>query len=142
MTAAPIQIVSGDVLPAYPYLWLWQRDRGEEAGRKERPVCVAIVARDGGGLTHLAILAISGTPPNADQKAIELPALEIRRIGLRAQDRAWIVVSEYNYDCLERSFVLEPPREPLKRLSPGFLKVVAQALRPVMATAAGRVDRV
>lgn len=71
-----------------------------------------------------------------------MPQLEIRRIGLREHKRAWVTVSEYNYDCLERSFVLEPPRKPPKKLSPQFFKIVLKALRSVLATAVGRVDRV
>ncbi len=134
-------IRTGDVLPRYPYFWRWQQARGEEAGRKGRPVCVAISIKDEAGLTHLALLAITGTEPGADQRAVELPALEIRRLGLDARKPAWIIVSEYNYDILERSFSLEPPRQPLKRLSPGFLKHVLAAFRPTLLAAEARVDR-
>ena len=35
MKAAP-SIATGDVLPFYPYRWRWQKDRGEEEGRKAR----------------------------------------------------------------------------------------------------------
>jgi hypothetical protein len=134
-------IRTGDVLPRYPYLWRWQQARGEEGGRKGRPVCVAIAMKDEAGLTHLALLAITGTEPTIDQRAVELPALEIRRLGLDARKPAWIIVSEYNYDILERSFSLEPPRQPLKRLSPGFLKQVLAAFRPTLLAAEARVDR-
>lgn len=80
MTDAPA-IASGDLVSAYPYLWLWQRARGESEGRKERPVCVAVATRGADGLTHLALLAITGTPPRVDQRAVEIPPLEIRRLG-------------------------------------------------------------
>ncbi len=132
---------TGDLLPRYPYLWRRQQARGEDSGRKGRPVCVAIAIKDEAGLTHLALLAITGTEPGADQRAVELPALEIRRLGLDARKPAWVVVSEYNYDILERSFSLEPPRQPLKRLSPGFLKQVLTAFRPTLLAAEARVDR-
>jgi hypothetical protein len=114
----------GDVVPSYPYLWLWQRDRGEEEGRKDRPICVAVATRGPDGLTHLALLAITGTSPREDQLAVEIPPLEIRRLGLSQFKQAWIIVSEYSYDILERSFSLDPPSGPGKKLSPGFLKVV------------------
>jgi hypothetical protein len=91
-------ISTGDVLPGYPYLWRWQQDKGEDAGRKDRPVCVAIASTDPHGLTHLALLPMTGTQPRADQIALELPPLEVRRIGLKEHKRAWIIVSEYNYD--------------------------------------------
>ena len=134
-------ITTGDVLPAYPYLWRWQKHRGEDEGRKSRPVCVAIAMTDGAGLTHLALLAISGTEPQPNQMAIELPTLEIRRIGLKEHKQAWITVSEYNYDILERSFSLEPPRQPLKKLSPGFMKIVLRAFRSTLVMAEARIDR-
>lgn len=135
------KLATGDIVSAYPYLWLWQRDRGEAEGRKERPVCVAVAAKGPDGLTHLALLAITGTPPRADQRAVELPALEIRRLKLSEFKQAWIIVSEYNYDILERSFSLDPSRGDGRKLSPGFLKVVLRAFRPTLASAQARVAR-
>jgi hypothetical protein len=136
-----ITLVTGDIVPSYPYLWRRERDRGEDAGRKDRPVCVAIAMKDAAGLTHLALLAVTGTEPMRDQTSVELPALEIRRIGLRSSRRAWVIVSEYNYDILERSYALEPPREALKTLSPGFVRTVLTAFRPALAAAEVRVER-
>ena len=52
-----------------------------------------------------------------------------------------MIVSEYNDDILERSHALEPPHEAPRKLSPGFLKVVLAAFRPVLATTAARIDR-
>ena len=140
MADAP-NISTGDVVPSYPYLWLWQRERGEEEGRKDRPICVAVASRGNDGLTHLALLAITGTHPRVDQLAVEIPPLEIRRLGLSEFKQAWVIVSEYNYDILERSFSLEAPRQQGKRLSPGFLKVVLRAFRPTLARSEARVDR-
>jgi hypothetical protein len=141
VTERRASIETGDLIPAYPYLWRWQSQSGEEEGRKNRPVCVAIAARGADGLTHLALLAITGTAPRADQFAVEIPPLEIRRIGLSEFKQAWIIVSEYNYDILERSFSLEPPASPLPKLSQKFLKAVLKAFRPTLAAALSRVDR-
>lgn len=135
-------IETGDIVPAYPYLWKWQRDKGEDAGRKERPVCAVIAIKDKGDRTHLLLLAISGTPASSGQIAIEIPPLEVRRIGLDDQKQAWITVSECNYDVLELSFSLEPPRQKLKKLSPGFLKTVLRAFRSTAAATSGRIDRI
>jgi len=132
----------GSVLPGYPYLSRWQSDRGETEGRKHRPACVAVSMRGSDGLTHLALLAITGSPPYADQTAVKLPALEIRRIGLDPGKDAWIIVSEYNYDILERSFSLEPPRAPLPTLSPAVLRIVLNAFRSFLAEPLARVERV
>jgi hypothetical protein len=109
---------------------------------KNRPVCVAIASIAPDGLTHLALLAVSGTPPRPDQTAVEIPLLEIKRIGLADHKQAWIIVSEYNYDVLERSFSLEPSPVPPKRLSPGFLKAVVRAFRPTLTKTDARVDRI
>lgn len=57
---------------AYPYLWRWQRDKGETEGRKERPVCL-MLAIPKGDETHLVLLAISGTPPLPDQTSLVIP---------------------------------------------------------------------
>jgi hypothetical protein len=141
VTERRASIETGDVVPAYPYLWLWQSRRGEQEGRKSRPVCVAIASRGADGLTHLALLAITGSPPRTDQIAVELPPLEIRRIGLSEFKQAWVIVSEYNYDILERSFSLEPSALPRTRLSRSFLKAVLTAFRPTLAGAQTRVDR-
>jgi hypothetical protein len=93
------------------------------------------------GLTHLALLAITGTPPRADQSAIEIPPLEIRRIGLSEFKQAWIIVSEYNYDILEKSFSIEPPHVPLQKISPGLMKIVLRAFKLTLASGEARVDR-
>ncbi len=135
------KVSTGDLISSYPYLWLWQRDRGETEGRKDRPVCVALAVRSADGLTHLALLAITGTPPRSDQVAVELPPLEIRRLGLSEFKQAWIVVSEYNYDILEQSFSLGSSQRDGRRLSPGFLKTVLRAFRPTLAEAQARIDR-
>jgi hypothetical protein len=136
-----IRIETGDIVPSYPYLWRRERDLGEDAGRKPRPVCVAISIKDEAGLTHLALLAITGTEPLPGQESIEIPALEIRRVGLRDTKRAWVIVSEYNYDVLEKSFAIAAPQEPLKRLSSPFLKQVLTAFRPTLAGHLARIDR-
>lgn len=141
MSKATREISSGDIIPSYPYLWLWQREGGEDAGRKLRPACVAVAVQGADGFTHLALLAITGTSPRADQRAVEIPTLEIRRIGLNEFKQAWIIVSEYNYDILERSFSLEPLRQPPRKFSPGFLRVVLWAFRPTLAVRAARIDR-
>lgn len=88
----------GDII-RYPYLWAWQRDLGRDEGEKERPACLALTIRsETQSLTHLIILAISGTSPSVGQTAIEIPPLELRRAGLSDTKRGWITISEYNYD--------------------------------------------
>jgi hypothetical protein len=126
----------------YPYLWKWQRDRGEDAGRKDCPVCVVIAARaPTDGNTHVALLAISSSPPSVDQTALEVPEVERRRGGLSDLKQAWVTISEFNYDVVERSFHLDI-NEPIRgRFSKPFMMRLAQAFLPVFKARGARVDR-
>lgn len=94
-----------------------------------------------GDFTHLILLAISGTPPRADQTALSIPALERRRAGLLEWKEAWITVSEYNYDLAEQSYSFDANAEVRGRFSSTFLAKIAAALRPFIARSETRVDR-
>ncbi len=130
---------SGSVF-RYPYLWAWQRDKGETEGRKVRPVCM-VLAIPKGAHTHLVILAISGTPPRSDQTALAIRQLECRRAGIRDWKDAWITVSEFNHDIAEVSFYFDPNAEILGAFSKGFLAKVAAAFKPFLAIADARIGR-
>jgi len=125
----------------YPYLWKWQQERGETEGRKDRPVCVVLAVRDSDGLTHLALLAISSRPPDSEQAAIEVPEIECRRGGLNDLKRAWITVSEYNYDIAERSFYLDAGEPLLGRFSRSFMMKLASEVSPLFRAGHARIDR-
>lgn len=132
-------IDAGTVI-AYPYLWAWQAELGEDAGRKDRPVCV-VLSLPAGDLTHLILLAVSGTPPQAEQDTIEIPPLERRRAGLLDWKDAWITVSEYNYDIAERSVCFDPNAKVYGRFSRSFLAKVAERFRPHAQSKSARIDR-
>ena len=126
----------------YPYLWVSQRDGGETEGRKSRPVCLVLrIADPEQAIHHLVLLAISSQPPREDQAALEIPDTERRRAGLSRYPRAWIVVSEYNYDIAERSWYLQPGNPPLGKFSGPFLREIAQAFKPTLTRRAAKVDR-
>lgn len=126
----------------YAYLWKWQRDQGRDEGEKSRPACVTLMFRnEQQNLTHLVILAISGTPPKADQIAIEVPLLELKRAGLTDAKRGWITVSEYNYDILERSWDFPVNSPPQGRFSRPFLKQIQAAVLSTIRSRTGRIDR-
>lgn len=126
----------------YPYLWQWQQERGESDGRKPRPVCVVAAVRDArDGLTHLALLAITTSRPGEGRTAMEIPEIECRRAGLAGVRRAWVVIDEYNYDVVERSWYLEPDAEGDRRLSKPFMMKLAEAFAAARRSAPGRVDR-
>lgn len=135
------QFTNGSVID-YPYLWRWQQDAGREHGGKDRPVCLALSAPDlRQQITHLVILAISATPPREGQTALEIPPLELRRAGLSVLKQGWITVGEYNYDTIERSFYLDSRQAQRGSFGPSFLEEVRQALRPLLASQKGRIDR-
>lgn len=124
----------------YPYLWTWQRDKGETEGRKARPVCM-VLAIPKGNQTNLIMLAISGTPPRSDQTALEIPQLECRRAGIRDWKDAWITVSEFNHDIAEHSFYYDPNAEVLGSFSKGFLGKIAAAFKPFLSQPGARISR-
>lgn len=93
------------------------------------------------GLTHLVLLAISGTPSAEGQAALEIPALELRRAGLSILKRGWITVGEYNYDVAERSFHFDPNQAARGSFGPGFMHQIRVAIRPLFTAAQGRIDR-
>ena len=133
-------LLQSGTIVEYPYLWRWQQDKGETEGRKERPACV-LLALPAGGVTHLALLPISSRPPAGDQVAIEVPEIECKRAGLSELKRAWVTVSEYNYDIAERSFYLDPGVPPLGRFSRSFMMQLAKQAAPLFRRPHARVDR-
>ncbi len=131
------EYLPGEVI-IYPYLWSWQDERGETEGRKDRPTCVVVAVRGASdGLTHLALLAITTQPPQADRIALEVPAIECRRAGLGDLKQCWVVVDEYNYDIAERSWYIEPGGKTLGRFSKAFLMKIASAFAGAHLRAAG-----
>ncbi|MFF0946314.1 hypothetical protein ACFYE9_01145 [Rhizobium leguminosarum] len=128
----------GEVI-TYPYLWAWQQQRGETEGRKQRPVCVVIAIRSASdGNTHLVLLAITTQSPEVGRVALEIPDIERRRAGLGDLKQSWIVVDEYNYDIVERSWYIEPHQAVLGRFSKSFMMKIAA----IFAKARGQSGRV
>jgi hypothetical protein len=126
---------SGSIID-YPYLWRWQQARGENAGRKHRPTCVAIFAKQSNGRHEMILLPISSQAARNNEVALEIPQLECQRIGLSFP--AWITVSEFNYDILEQSFYIEGQTETPRKLSRRFLARVMQAF---LSQRSKRIDR-
>ncbi|MBB3747008.1 hypothetical protein FHX10_006561 [Rhizobium sp. BK591] len=130
----------GEVI-SYPYLWAWQQQRGETEGRKQRPVCVVIAIRGtSDGNTHLALLAITTQPPQAGRSALEIPDIERKRAGLGDLKQSWIMVDEYNYDIVERSWYIEPDQQILGRFSKSFMVKIAGMFADARSRS-GRVNR-
>lgn len=118
-----VKLRPGDVFE-YHYLWARQAEMGETEGRKNRPVCLLIALPVQSG-TILVILAITATEPESKDDAIEIPAIEARRVGLTDRKQGWVIVSEANYDSLENSWYLNPNQTPRGRFSSNFLSKIS-----------------
>ena len=115
----------------YSYLWHYERETGQEEGRKDRPsVIVLCVEGDQDGATIVTVLPITHRRPENPNWAVEIPASVRRHLGL---DHApsWIVVAEGNefiwpgYDLRQRpggsyAFGFLPPRL-FKRVQDAFV---------------------
>ncbi|ASP67185.1 hypothetical protein CN138_35490 [Sinorhizobium meliloti] len=93
------------------------------------------------GLTHLALLAITTQPPQADRIALEVHEVECRRAGLSDRKRCWIVVDEYNYDVAERSWYIGPDEQALGGFSKAFMMRIAAAFGEAPRKSGRRVNR-
>src|SRR6185369_10141722 len=85
----PTEVVS------YVYLWSHEAERGEESGRKDRPVVVVLAAIIRRGRTQLLVAPVTHAAPKRSGDAIEIPANVKAQIGLD-RERSWIVVTELN----------------------------------------------
>ena len=80
----------------YDFLWSQERERGQDAGAKERPcVIVTAVVRGKAGETHVLVAPITHSAPQDDTVAIEIPIRIKRHLGLD-YERSYIVADEAN----------------------------------------------
>lgn len=102
----------GLVIP-YVYLWRHQHARGEESGRKTRPVLIVIaVTRAATGKLRVAVAPITTQQPEPSRSAVELPQMVKAHLRLTAP-RSWIICDEYNeFDWPGVDFDTTPSGEP------------------------------
>jgi mRNA-degrading endonuclease toxin of MazEF toxin-antitoxin module len=80
----------------YDFLWSHERDRGQDAGTKDRPcVVVTAITRAETGETHVLVAPITHAAPRDGDVAIEIPTRLGRHLGLD-DDRSFIVADEAN----------------------------------------------
>lgn len=123
---------TGDILE-FPYLWAWQKQRGETEGRKDRPCCLALISNLPSGKHRIFLVPITTVPPTPELAAVQVPQIEAKRAGLHDHVRQWVILSEWNADILEEILL------PRSRGTQGavFQGVPAQADRPVAGSATG-----
>jgi len=105
-------------------LWLREHERGEESGRKARPVCVQILFAGVPGGEKTLLFPITGQAPLPGVGALPLPETEARRVGLRTP--AWIIVEEWHEDDLTVSDSIEDT-QPLGAFSKTFVLRIREA---------------
>ena len=79
---------------SYSYLWAREAERGEEDGRKYRPVVVVIERRVAGDRSEL-LVPVTTQPPERAEDGFEIPARVKAHLGLDAE-RCWIMATELN----------------------------------------------
>lgn len=119
----------GDVAEFY-YLWHREEQKGEESGRKPRPVCIVI--KTSGNPDVVFLFPFTSKSPLAGQLALSVPEIECRRIGLAAP--CWIILDEYNRVELDKDYDFVST-EPIGSVSAAFLREIAATIREAMRTA-------
>lgn len=113
----------GDIA-RFNYLWAREAKKGEESGRKPRPVCVVI--RLPGTPPRLFLFPITTLPPAASRIAIAFPEMERKRAGL--DQPCWLILDEYNRIEADKAYDFESVR-PIGRISPAFLRKIAERIQ-------------
>ena len=76
-------------------MWAHEAARGEEDGRKHRPVVVVIARAEVDGQTELLVVPVTTQPPTRAGDGFEIPTRIKTHLGLDAA-RCWIMVTELN----------------------------------------------
>lgn len=113
----------GDVAE-FHYLWHREAQKGEESGRKRRPVCIVI--RTPGNPDIVFLFPFTSKAPQHGQLALIVPDTECRRIGLVAP--CWIVLDEYNRVDMDKDYDFASTN-PIGRVSAAFLREIAATIK-------------
>lgn len=120
----------GDVAEFY-YLWHREAVKGEESGRKSRPVCIVI--KTPGNPEVAFLFPFTSKSPLPGQLALGVPEMECRRIGLSAP--CWIILDEFNRVEMDKDYDFVST-DPLGSVSAAFLREIAATIK----SAAGSVS--
>ncbi|WP_339761712.1 hypothetical protein [uncultured Hoeflea sp.] len=113
----------GDVAE-FHYLWHREAQKGEESGRKPRPVCIVI--KTSGNPDVVFLFPFTSKQPFVGQLALIVPEIECRRIGLAAP--CWIILDEFNRVEMDKDYDFVST-EPIGSVSAAFLREIAMTIK-------------
>jgi hypothetical protein len=140
----PIDRPETGLVIRYHFLWTREHDRGEEHGRKSRPVCV-VVPLSGTG-ADVVLFPLTTRAPGPGRLAVQVPETERRRLRLRGSEPTWLLLDEGNRDVLPGSVHIEPvannpPVWSYGVFSHAFMRVVLRTLAEALRGRRMRVVR-
>lgn len=106
------------------YLWSRERWRGEESGRKSRPVC--LVMKSAANPATLFLFPVTTKEPPPHSISLPIDSAECRRANLVFP--SWIVVEEYNRVDSDELYDFES-LDAIGRLSEPFMTRIALAIK-------------
>ena len=113
----------------FSYLWSWQKEKGEESGRRARPVCLVLRLPVPAG--SLFLFPITTKRPEPEQAFLAIPKQELANSGLDGP--CWIILGEYNRSEADDVYDFESI-EPIGRFSKEFFHKVLFAIKAFSAT--------
>ena len=120
----------GDVAE-FHYLWHREAEKGEESGRKPRPVCVVI--KTPGNPDVVFLFPFTSRQPLANQLALHVPEIECRRIGLASP--CWIILDEFNRVEMDKDYDFVPTG-PIGSVSAALLREMDPTIKQTARTSA------
>jgi hypothetical protein len=97
----------------YEYVWKRQSLAGQSVGEKQRPVCcVALAVSAAGAEPRILIVPITTQPPLPSIPAVEIPVAVRLHLGLEADRRSWVILSEANIDSWPTPDMRQVPGSP------------------------------
>lgn len=120
----------GDVAE-FHYLWHREAQKGEESGRKPRPICIVI--KTSGNPDVVFLFPFTSRPPLDGQLALTVPEIECRRIGLKPP--CWIILDEFNHVEMYKDYDFVST-EPIGSVSAAFLREIATTIKQAAGASA------
>lgn len=87
----------GGLVIRYDYLWLWEKERGQEQGTKDRPCALVVVVPPRGSRPLRALVCgITRNEPGPPVEGTLIPSRVKAHLGLDPAVPSWEITSEVN----------------------------------------------